>query len=217
MYKRQLHVCALADELDMTQALVPVNAGVLSALGMLAAEASRERSRTVNKRLKECDAEYLQQIFSELVEHTTEELASMAADIQTILTADVRYQGQSHALNLPWSGLHNIEQAFHKKHEESYGHQLDIDVELVNVRVRVIEQRQAFVLPKWQATEKLNKQFTTMPGIKAPVPVINRAGLEIGQKIKGPALITETSSTTWLQAGWQAEVDEVGNYRLVKI
>ncbi len=257
-----LHVCALAAELEMTKALVPVNAGVLSALGMLAADASRERSRTINKLLKACDAENIIQIFAELVNHAKEEVitsnsaviatkssgtilnAQSAArraegkdawsnneaisqrhhhsperlprsarndDIKTILTVDVRYQGQSHALNLPWFGLQDIEPAFHQKHKDSYGHQLDIDIELVNVRVSVIEQRQSFELPEWVPTEKSKQEFTTMPGIDEPVPVINRASLKVGQKITGPALITETSSTTWLTKDWIIEVDRVGN------
>ena len=221
-----LHVCALAEELEMKKALVPVNAGVLSALGMLAAEASCERSRTINKCLKDCDAENIKQIFSELVNHAKNELTNNSChsepngegsysdkfrNIKTNLTIDVRYQGQSHALNLPWSDLKNIEKAFHRKHQDSYGHQLDIDIELVNVRVRAIVQRQPFVIPEWQPVEPLRKELTAMPGIKEPVAVINRAGLKAGQKINGPALITETSSTSWLAKAWSAEVDTVGN------
>ncbi len=227
-----LHVCALAEELEMSKALVPVNAGVLSALGMLAAEASRERSRTINKRLKDCVAKDIEQIFAELLEHAKAELTSNASadcfseknsegsnsvrsvNIKTILTVDARYQGQSNALNLPWSDLQNIEQAFHQKHKDSYGHRLDIDIELVNVRVRAIEQGQSFVLPKWQSTQDSTRSFTTMPGIEEPVSIINRASLKIGQKINGPALITESSSTSWLAEGWSAEVDGVGNLHL---
>ena len=138
-------------------------------------------------------------------------------DIKINLSVDVRYQGQSNALNLPWQGLQEIEAAFHQKHKDSYGHDLAIDIELVNVRVRAIEQRQSFVLPKWQATEKLNEQFTTMPGVVGQVPVINRASLKVGQRIQSPALIVETSSTTWLDEGWDAEVDKVGNLKLVKV
>jgi N-methylhydantoinase A len=211
-----LHVCALAEELEMSKALVPVNAGVLSALGMLAAEASRERSRTINKCLKESDAEGVEQIFEELLNHAVEELDADAADIKTSQTVDVRYQGQSNTLNLPWLGLQEIEATFHQKHKDSYGHDLDIDIELVNLRVRVIEQRGSFVLPKWQATEAFDEQFTTMPGVEGQLPVINRAGLKVGQQIQGPALIVETSSTTWLAEGWKAEVDKVGNLKLVK-
>ena len=227
-----LHVCALAEELEMRKALVPVNAGVLSALGMLAAEASRERSRTLNKRLKDCLAEDIERIYAELLKHAKAELTSNTCDasadcfsepngegsyspravnIKTMLTVDVRYQGQSNALNLPWSDLQNIEQAFHQKHKDSYGHCLDIDIELVNVRVRAIEQRQSFELPKWQSTQDSSRSFTTMPGIEEPVVVVKRAGLKVGERINGPALITESSSTSWLAEGWSAEVDGVGN------
>lgn len=256
-----LHVCALAEELEMRNALVPVNAGVLSALGMLAADASRERSRTINKRLKDCQAEGIEQVFEELLKHAIDELIPNAAtskrkaviakneaishtkrktviarneaishrqhgskerlprsagndEIKTILSVDVRYQGQSHALNLPWTGLQDIEQAFHQKHKDSYGHDLDIEIELVNVRVQAIEQRQAFVLPEWRPAAELRQELTTMPGIEKSVSVINRAGLEVGQQVQGPALITETSSTTWLAEGWSAEVDSIGNLKL---
>lgn len=212
-----LHVCALAEELEMTNALVPVNAGVLSALGMLAAPASRERSRTINRCVKDCDAENVENIFEELIRHAKAELGSTTAGIKLILTADIRYQGQSNALNLAWSGLQNIEQAFHQQHSDSYGHQLDIETELVNVRVRVIESRQSFELPNWRPLPGLKNGVTSMSGSKNPVPVIERAGLAAGQQITGPAVITEASSTTWLALGWSAEVDPVGNLKLVKI
>ncbi|NOQ88343.1 MAG: hydantoinase/oxoprolinase family protein, partial [Gammaproteobacteria bacterium] len=212
-----LHVCALAEELEMSKALVPVNAGVLSALGMLAAEASRERSRTINKCLKDCNAESIEQIFAELVTHAKQELAAVDEKVKLILSIDARYLGQSHALNLPWHGLQNIEKSFHQKHQDSYGHQLDIDIELVTVRVRAIEQGQAFVLPRWCSTQEMKSEFIPMPGFEEPVPVINREALKVGQRIKGPALITESSSTIWLAEGWHAEVDEVGNLRLAKI
>jgi N-methylhydantoinase A len=224
-----LHVCALAEELEMTNALIPVNAGVLSALGMLAADASRERSRTINRCLQDCDEEDIERIFTELVRHTREELNtgrsgsngeesySDKTEPQVMLTVDVRYQGQSNSLNLPWQGLQNIGQAFHQKHKASYGHDLDVDIELVNVRVRATEKRQSFELPQWQPGQGSKEEFTDMPGIKEPVRVINRAALANGQQIKGPALITETSSTTWLAEGWMAQVDDVGNFKLLKI
>ncbi|MBE9560888.1 MAG: hydantoinase/oxoprolinase family protein [Proteobacteria bacterium] len=231
-----LHVCALAEELEMTKVLVPVNAGVLSALGMLAADASRERSRTINKNLKDCDEESFEHLFAELVSHAEGDLKQSAViaskarqsqeaiqltaencfaarndDIKTSMTIDVRYQGQSHALNLPWQGLKNIEKAFHQKHKDSYGHHLDVDIELVNIRVRAIIKQQSLQLQDWRPTETLTEELAVMPGIDDPVPVINRAGLDAGQKINGPALFTEASSTTWLSKGWIAEVDEIGN------
>lgn len=206
-----LHVCALAEELEMTKALVPVNAGILSALGMLAADASRERSRTINKCVKVCDEEEIEQIFSELVSQARADLGETDTRITIDRTVDVRYQGQSNALNLQWKSLQSIEQTFHQKHEDSYGHQLDMNVELVNIRVRVIEEKQSFELPEWNVTEVEKCAFMSMPGMEEPVAIINRDSLKVGQEIKGPMLIVERSSTTWLAMGWEAETDKVGN------
>ena len=223
-----LHVCALAEEMDMSKVLVPVNAGVLSALGMLAADASRERSRSINKRLEECNQENIEKTFEALVMRAKEELLSTgncsrgrggvdAAIVQITLTVDARYSGQSHAINLAWHGLHNIAKHFHQKHEDSYGHRLDMEIELVNIRVRVVEKRQSFDVPKWHTTEKTKKKFICLPNIEKPVVVINRNSLTVNQKISGPALIIETSSTTWLAEDWAVLVDEIGNLRLEKI
>ena len=213
-----LHVCALADELEMEAAMVPVNAGILSALGMLVAESSRERSRTINRRLSDCEDSMLDQVYEELEAHAKQELGSEQADFEARVevrrTADVRYLGQSNALNLDWHGLDQLAQAFHQKHKDSYGHDLDIDIELVNVRVRVIRQHHSFEQPAWQASQQLHEHVTDMPGFEEPVPVINRDGLSVDQRITGPALITETSSTTWLSAGWYAVVDRLGNLML---
>jgi len=220
-----LHVCDLAEEMEMNKALVPVNAGVLSALGMLAADASREHSRTINKSIKKCDSNDIDKIFEALVTQAKEELSRNSytgnnklnsENVKIICTIDVRYIGQSHALNLAWHGLDNVEQSFHQKHENSYGHRLDMDLELVNVRVRVVEKRQSFELPKWTVEGGLQEEWVSLPNIAKSVAVINRSDLGVGQKINGPALIVETSSTTWLAAGWISEVDETGNLKLLK-
>ena len=58
-----LHVCALADALGLSRALVPVHAGVLSALGMLAAPRSRQLSRTLTGLLAEFSEEAVMQSF----------------------------------------------------------------------------------------------------------------------------------------------------------
>ena len=211
--------------MEMNNALVPVNAGVLSALGMLAADASRERSRTINKNLKQCDLNELENSFESLVCQAKEELIvhniysenkKASNTIKTYCTIDVRYIGQSHALNLVWDGRDNVEKSFHKKHKDCYGHCLEMEIEVVNLRVRVIEKKQSFVLPKWAVETELKQEFISMPNIKKNISIINRSGLEVGEKINGPALIVEANSTTWLAEGWLSEVDEVGNLRLTK-
>jgi N-methylhydantoinase A len=207
-----LHVCALAEELQMQQAMVPVNAGVLSALGMLAAESTRERSRTVNKIVSEVDADEIDSNYAELEQHITRELENTEGDrVEFVRSCDVRYAGQSHALNLDWENLGHIAEAFHQRHENQYGHRLDMNAELVNLRVKAVIHRQVLELPQWTATESLISEQVSLPGMNKPVTLINRSGLTVGDEVTGPALITENSATTWLAEHWTTVVDDVGN------
>ncbi len=216
-----LHVCALADALEMKQALVPVNAGVLSALGMLAAEPSRERSRTINQCLADCDVQMLKQGFEQLQQMAEKELRELVRNqkITTHYSVDCRYKGQSHPLNLPWQGNDNLvelELAFHQLHEKTYGHQLDVSVELVNLRIQLTGEQPEFKLPRWQAQPKQALKQVKIAGVNQTVNVYQREQLQIAEIIQGPALITETTSTTWIDQGWSAEVDAVGNLMLIR-
>jgi len=216
-----LHVCALADSLEMKQALVPVNAGVLSALGMLAADASRERSRSINMVLQNCDEQMIDSTYAELEQQAVAELNTghdvHASGIEIQRTVDVRYRGQSHCLNMPWQDLASLAHAFHTRHEQSYGHQLDMIIELVNLRVRALAHAEGFTLPRWQASEVFHVDTVTLAGYDQPVGMIRRVALGIGYKVDGPALITEDSATLWLAENWQASVDAVGNLILTRL
>ena len=211
-----LHVCALADALQMQRALVPVNAGVLSALGMLAAEPSRERSITLQQVLTESDEKAIAEHYEQLRRTAEQELIEIAgdSDMQVEYSADLRYVGQSYTLNLPWSGPDALAQAFHQLHEAQYGHRMDIAVELVNLRVRLLGEKPAFNLPEWQPTEEARLGVSSVYGFEQPVRVYIRNALQVDQCIDGPALITETTATTWIDEGWQVRVDRWGNILL---
>ena len=211
-----LHVCALADALQMTRALVPANAGVLSALGMLAAEPTRERSITIKMLLRDCNTPDIEVQFKQLHEIAEQELREIAGDcdMHAQYSVDLRYKGQSYTLNLLWDTPEELEYAFHELHESKYGHRMDIDVELVNIRLRLLGEKPAFDLPEWRPTAEPQERFTTVYGFDEPVIVLSRDALHIDQCIDGPALITETTSTTWIDEGWAAKVDRWGNILL---
>ena len=211
-----LLVCALADALQMKHALVPANAGVLSALGMLAAEPSRERSLTIQMLLKDCSPVDIEEQYAQLHALAESELREIAGDcdMHAQYSVDLRYRGQSYTLNLLWDAPRDLEYAFHELHESQYGHRMDIDVELVNLRLRLLGERPAFELPEWRPVAAAREHHARVYGFDQPVTVLLRDALQVGQSIAGPALITETTSTTWVDDGWQAEVDRWGNLLL---
>jgi N-methylhydantoinase A len=147
-----LHVCALAEALDMKQAIVPVHAGVLSALGMLVAPRTRQLSQTIGRAFSNCDEKELQAFFEPLVEQGKKALIAEGVTkdaIQIDYSIDVRYLGQAYYLNLPWTQLADAVESplllatthFHDLHELRYGHAMDVELELVNIRVALSEHQ----------------------------------------------------------------------------
>ena len=91
-----LHACALAEELGMTTVLVPAAAGVLSALGLVAADERRDSVRSYVMPLDE------------------------AGELPAEGEADLRYAGQSFELTVPLGP--RLAERFHEAHEERYGY-----------------------------------------------------------------------------------------------
>ncbi len=119
-----LHACAIAEELGMRRVLVPRASGVLSALGLAAAEHRRDTARTVLLRGAAITAEAL-------TPHPGAGPAQAAYD--------VRYRGQSHELTVRGAPADPdaVRAAFVALHEERYGYaEPDGEIEIVTIRER---------------------------------------------------------------------------------
>jgi len=146
-----LHAAAIAEELEITQIVVPRAAGVLSALGLAAAERRHDDARSV---LLRGDA------------LTDDALGRLAGDADEV-TWDARYAGQSHELPLrdvpPRAGA--LRDAFAAAHEERYGYRdAEADVELVTVRTAQIEPGPHV---RWEAADDDDAQPIAGPAVVA--------------------------------------------------
>jgi len=216
-----LHVCALAEALQMRHAIVPVHGGVLSALGMLAAPRSRDLSHTVNCLLATLTVEQIEVEIARLATQASDALMREGVAKQDLITAgalDLCYRGQSYTFTINWQGMENSLSAFHEAHEKRYGHRLNLPVELVNVRVSVKGPEPSVPLsPLAAQSDAAPVCFADLHGIDQQVPVYDRAGLAVEQSIEGPALVTETVSTSWIGKGWIAKLHYSGSLLLNKI
>lgn len=215
-----LHICALADAMGMTNAMVPIHGGVLSAMGMFLAPVERQLSRTFQAMFDALDLGAVETVFRDLDAEGRRQLEAegIASDaITATYSADLRYAGQSASLTITWSGPQDTQARFHDTHEQRYGHRLPMPVELVNLRVSVRERKVPPVFPAITRTAPAGHPGTAaVHGIAAPVPVIARNSLAEGDTLTGPALITETNATTWLAPHWHATCDRIGNLLLQK-
>jgi len=212
-----MHVCALAEALGMRRALAPVQAGVLSALGMLVAPPGRQLSRTVGCVLTDCTEGDVTGALEELADRGREALAAEGipvADLKFTPSLDLCYRGQSFTLNLPWEGLAAAEAAFHRQHESQYGHRLDLPVELINVRLGVFADPPRFRLQDLDAAEREPATSSRVYGIATPVPVWPRGALAVDEDNDGPLIVTDSTATIYVPPGWRCRRDPLGNLLL---
>ena len=208
-----LHVCALAEALGMRQALVPVHAGVLSALGMVVAPRGRQLSRAVRASLQEQGDAHLDQLFRGIEAQGIAELEAEGVRAEEIVRErklDLRYQGQSYYLTIPYTGIEQACADFHALHEQRYGHRMATAIELVNVRLSLQAGEPDFQLDH-QSDSKASlpePQWTELDGER--VAIWQRQALLGEQAITGPAIIIDPVSTTWLAPGWQARRHATG-------
>ena len=216
-----LHVCEIADGMQMKKAVIPVYGGVLSALGMLVAEQGRQFVRTVNFILGNLSESEIEMRFAEIFEEGRQTLTREGINEEALkadYSLDCRYRGQSYTLNIPWGGLRGCSMRFGNLHEKRYGYSLQSEVEIVNLRVSVSAPAISFGLSDCSVEDGLYNFSVREPGINDKNrELFQKEVLKDGGKIAGPAVISHHTSTSYVASGWQAGLDSIGNLLLNKI
>jgi len=219
-----LHACELATALQIPRVFIPKAPGVLSALGMLAADIIKDYVRTIMVHSQEAH-ETVKKAFSELEEQGRAELAQEGFSSEQVTvepSLDLRYVGQSYELTVPFEG--DVERAvthFHAAHEKRFGYNDPRErVQVVNVRLKargtatrpVLEQHEENKGATATPTETRSAVFAGPDGATShDTAVYEREKLMPGVTIKGPAIVTQYDTTTVLPPEWRAQIDAIGN------
>jgi N-methylhydantoinase A len=211
-----LHACSLADELDIGRILVPLAAGVLSALGLAISDLRRDQVRPLLAQLETADPAAVEACFAELEAGVRGRLADDGR-LGLARLADLRYQGQSFELTVDASELEGMAARFHAAHERRYGYRMEDEVvELVNLRLVATVPRERPELseapPRRDGGASRRRAF--IDGGWREIDVHDRAALGVGSQLQGPAVVELAESTLLVGPGWRATVDEVGTLNL---
>jgi N-methylhydantoinase A len=213
----------LAKELGIKQIVVPNFAGNFSAWGLLEQDLTREAAVT---RIGPLDEGGIDRVNAEL-----EELYAGLARVDSDdgpeevrePALDLRYVGQEHTITVrPASGngliegdREGLEKAFNEEYERSFGHALTGPVEVVSIRATVrtpIEQAK-YTLDGSEREEDSGQTisaFSFTAGERREFAVVNRAALEVGKTVAGPMVVVEDTTTTYVDAGFELELDPTG-------
>ena len=178
-----LHACALAEELGMERVLVPLASGMLSALGLAAADLRRD---------------YVGGSFVEMEARAARDLPGAA----TLRLVDARYRGQSHELTV---GAEGWESNLAEEHERRYGFRPDAEPEVVTRRLVAILPRQRPSLSSRARLGSPSSRRAHLDGGWLDLPVHGP-----GSAVTGPAIVELPGSTCLVRAGWSGEPDAAG-------
>jgi N-methylhydantoinase A len=209
-----LHVCELAEALRISRVVIPRSPGTLSALGVLLGDVVKDYSRTVMLKTAKMNKRIIESEFVALEREAHKDLTTegFAKEKQKIGRAvAMRYVGQSFEIDLNWN--EKFEQKFHALHKERYGYaDVSRPTEIVSLRVKATGVTDKPRLHRSstgkQDTPKAAYNTKVFLSERASrVPVYLRDTLQAGAQFKGPAIVTEYSSTTLIPAGRNIEVD----------
>lgn len=225
-----LHACALAEELDVPEVIVPPIPGAFSALGLVGADIRRDYARTIYAPLDALTPAHLSAIWDEMAAEgrATLDSAQVPKDRQQIIRqADLRYGRQAYELTVDApegevteATLKGLADAFHAAHERTYGHKNEAEaVHIVTLRLSAVgllgNPSFAEATGDGDSLRGERSAWFAETG-RVATPVHDRTRLAAGQALNGPAIVESLDSTLVVPPGWRATVDDAGFIRLVR-
>lgn len=224
-----VHVNRITREVGFRSAIIPTYPGLTSALGCVLGRLRHDFLRTVNVTLSTLDPSALEKIYADEVQkgRTLLEAEGVAPDqITGILGADMCYAGQAYVIQVTFAEgepltKDSITKAFDAAYHERFANLLPhAKVKIISTRVTVA------------STEDVPSvaELTSAPTSEAPAAgstrayfsgawidavKYRRAELPAGFKVDGPALLTQSDSTTLIEPGFSATVHATGNLLIV--
>ena len=208
-----LHAGRLSEKLGITRLLVPPGAGVGSAIGFLRAPFSFEATRSIYSRLSDFDGGMVKSLLAELQEEATRfvEQCAAGAGLFAEAKAYMRYTGQGWEIPIVLTAAQatapdasEFAALFEAQYTAMFGRTVEgMDIEItvwaVNVTtapptaLRVAEF--GFGEAGTVSVETSRDVFDAATGDMVSAATVERAGLQAGQVVAGPAVIAEDETT----------------------
>ena len=224
-----LHATAVADRLDVPTVVVPRAAGVLSALGLLVADVTADRSASMVRPFDSVDPDRLRETFADLEAEARDRLAGGDGAPEEVVierSLDLRYEGQSFELQVsvpdpaetdPAAFRETVRERFHDRHRRRYGHADESEpLELVTVRLRARGVVEPPTLSPGDRAATVDDAVRTsrsvvFDGTAHETTVYDRGRLPTQATVTGPAVVAGSESTLVVHPGQTARVDDRGN------
>lgn len=219
-----LHVCAMMREVGVRTGIVPRYPGVTSALGCVMADMRHDAVQTLNLSLSEVEWSALSARVESLAQACQVRLDSAGVRFEGVhdtISLDMLYMGQTHTLQVTVTreqlSAAGVQAAFEAAYRHAFGRVLQGPViRVMNLRYARIGRRPRFDLavlaPQGAgSTQPVGVQRVYHQGRWWDAQRYPRLDLPVGAQVQGPAILEQADTTVWLEPGFSARVDTLGN------
>ena len=217
-----LHAGELANRLGADTVIVPVGAGVGSAIGFLRADLAFEIVRSLPMRLSAFRGEEVESLLAEMAAEARAVVARAARDDDIALHAAcfMRYVGQGHEIEVRMGrvqpglaphaavDMRTVRDRFELAYAERFGQLLgQLEIEVLGWRVSAIAPGPAHAAQNGAPTAD-----AAQPRLEHRVGgPLRRAALLPGDRLDGPAVIADPETTIHVPLGFHARVTAAGH------
>ena len=220
-----LHAARVAEDLNIDTVVVPPNAGVLSASGLLLSDYVHYRSQTKRLLLNEKNLNSIKSNISSLTTEAKEYLMKLGIQtnkkIETSL--EMRYVGQAFEVpvKLTETDVRNISLTLLQKRFTEAHHKIfefskpeGDPVEIISIRVGAGEKTPKFAVQHDNEDIDIDPNISKVDiverGILSETTTLSRTDLT-GRTVSGPVLVRDENSTVYVPFGWQVRLDDFYN------
>ena len=227
-----LHAARVAEKLGISRVLIPANAGVGSAVGLLRAPVAYEVVRGRLMRLSGFEPENANRLLADMRAEAEAIVrrGACAAPLAERRAAFMRYRGQGHeiAVELPVRAFNSTDRAaiialFEDAYRRLYSRPIPgVDIEILSWVVTISAPAQgelateAPVRASEAKARARRRLFDPQAGEFQNVPIYWRGDLAPGAKIAGPAVIAEDDTSTVVSPLFEAQIDKFGYIALTR-
>ena len=220
-----LHAARVAEDLNIDTVVVPPNAGVLSASGLLLSDYVHYRTQTKRLLLNEKNLNSIKSNISSLTTEAKEYLMKLGIQtnkkIETSL--EMRYVGQAFEVpvKLTETDVRNISLTLLQKRFTEAHHKIfefskpeGDPVEIISIRVGAGEKTPEFAVQHDNEDIDIDPNISKVDiverGILSETTALSRTDLT-GRTVSGPVLVRDENSTVYVPFGWQVRLDDFYN------
>lgn len=225
------HITAIAREMGIDRIIVPKLASGLCAFGQIISDVKYNHMATCPVRLDNEEAyERVNALFRQIEQEGREHLHKDGFSddrIRITRSLEMRYVGQVHectvdveTFDIDAQTVERLKDAFHRRHEQLYTYSEPKNtVEVVNIESTlygIVDKPSDARLSSGGGADGALKgtrmAIFSREGEHTRTPVYDGRKLGAGDRIEGPAIIEEVTTTIVVEPGWTAVLHEGGSY-----